>query len=70
MADEITEEENNIITRLLRQEEDEKKDEGKPKEPWKGGEFVKSMVYAGLDAIVTCFSLISSISASQRSSGN
>eukprot|EP00257_Ricinus_communis_P001478 XP_002511783.2 vacuolar iron transporter homolog 2.1 [Ricinus communis] len=68
MADEITEEENNIITRLLRQEEDEKKDEGKPKEPWKGGEFVKSMVYAGLDAIVTCFSLISSISASQRSS--
>ncbi|XP_050249170.1 uncharacterized protein LOC126696479 [Quercus robur] len=40
---------------------------GRPREPWKG-EFVKSIVYAGLDAIVTCFSLISSISASRYSS--
>lgn len=40
----------------------------RPREPWKG-EFVKSIVYAGLDAIVTSFSLISSISATRRSSG-
>lgn len=40
----------------------------RPKEPWRG-EYVKSVVYAGLDAIVTCFSLISSISAIHRSSG-
>ena len=40
----------------------------RPKEPWKG-EYVKSMVFAGLDAIITCFSLISSISASTSSSG-
>ncbi|KAK6119418.1 hypothetical protein DH2020_046834 [Rehmannia glutinosa] len=39
----------------------------RPKEPWKG-EFVKSIVYAGLDAIVTSFSLISSISAGHLSS--
>ncbi|KAG4925527.1 hypothetical protein JHK87_051067 [Glycine soja] len=39
----------------------------RPKEPWKG-EYVKSMVFAGLDAIITCFSLISSISASTSSS--
>ncbi|PIN16236.1 putative membrane protein [Handroanthus impetiginosus] len=39
----------------------------RPKEPWKG-EFVKSIVYAGLDAIVTSFSLISSISAGRLSS--
>ncbi|KAH6789510.1 hypothetical protein C2S51_004516 [Perilla frutescens var. frutescens] len=39
----------------------------RPKEPWKG-EFVKSIVYAGLDAIVTSFSLISSISAVRLSS--
>ncbi|GMY09446.1 protein CCC1-like [Fagus crenata] len=42
---------------------------GRPKEPWKG-EFVKSIVYAGLDAIVTCFSLISSISATRYSSAD
>ncbi|KAL3618689.1 hypothetical protein CASFOL_037508 [Castilleja foliolosa] len=41
----------------------------RPKEPWKG-EFVKSIVYAGLDAIVTSFSLISSISAGHLSSGD
>ncbi|KAI3441838.1 uncharacterized protein J3R85_001883 [Psidium guajava] len=41
----------------------------RPKEPWKG-EIVKSVVYAGLDAIVTCFSLISSISAGRLSSGD
>ena len=40
----------------------------RPKEPWRG-EYVKSIVYAGLDAIITCFSLISSISASSSSSG-
>lgn len=40
----------------------------RPKEPWKG-EYVKSIVYGGLDAIITCFSLISSISASSSSSG-
>ncbi|KAF3614105.1 putative SPX domain-containing membrane protein-like isoform X1 [Capsicum annuum] len=40
---------------------------GRPKEPWKG-EVVKSIVYAGLDAIVTSFSLISSISAGHLSS--
>ncbi|KAK2650442.1 hypothetical protein Ddye_017931 [Dipteronia dyeriana] len=39
----------------------------RPREPWKGM-YVKSIVYAGLDAIVTCFSLISSISAAHRSS--
>ncbi|XP_028769544.1 uncharacterized protein LOC114727002 [Neltuma alba] len=39
----------------------------RPKEPWRG-EYVKSVVYAGLDAIITCFSLISSISATRRSS--
>lgn len=46
----------------------EMKDKERPKEPWKG-EFVKSIVYAGLDAIVTSFSLISSISAGRLSSG-
>ncbi|PQP92853.1 uncharacterized protein Pyn_36989 [Prunus yedoensis var. nudiflora] len=39
----------------------------RPKEPWKGV-YAKSILYAGLDAIVTCFSLISSISASRISS--
>ncbi|KAI4311538.1 hypothetical protein MLD38_036425 [Melastoma candidum] len=39
----------------------------RPEEPWKG-EFVKSIVYAGLDAIITCFSLISSINAGKLSS--
>ncbi|XP_048132127.1 uncharacterized protein LOC115743035 [Rhodamnia argentea] len=41
----------------------------RPKEPWKG-KIVKSIVYAGLDAIVTCFSLISAISAGRLSSGD
>ncbi|OMP00467.1 hypothetical protein COLO4_12632 [Corchorus olitorius] len=40
----------------------------RPREPCWKGETVKSIVYAGLDAIVTCFSLISSISASHLSS--
>ncbi|XP_051146912.1 uncharacterized protein LOC127262314 [Andrographis paniculata] len=39
----------------------------RPKEPWKG-EFVKSLVLAGMDAIITSFSLISSISAARLSS--
>lgn len=61
-------------SRLLRAEDGRGDSErggasGRPKEPWKG-EFVKSIVYAGLDAIVTCFSLISSISASRYSSGD
>ncbi|XP_073045160.1 uncharacterized protein [Primulina eburnea] len=46
---------------------DRKKRNDRPKEPWKG-EFAKSIVYAGLDAIVTSFSLISSISAGRLSS--
>ncbi|KAL4563804.1 hypothetical protein LXL04_027850 [Taraxacum kok-saghyz] len=40
----------------------------RPKEPWKG-DLVKSIVYSGLDAIITSFSLISSISAGRLSSG-
>ncbi|XP_070681786.1 uncharacterized protein [Malus domestica] len=39
----------------------------RPKEPWKG-EYAKSILYAGLDAIITSFSLISSICASRISS--
>ncbi|KAJ0052621.1 hypothetical protein Pint_00333 [Pistacia integerrima] len=60
-------------TTLLLQSENrgdiEKRNVGgrRPRETWKG-EYVKSIVYAGLDAIVTCFSLISSISAARRSS--
>lgn len=50
----------NNTTRLLHSE--------RPKEPWRG-EYVKSIVYGGLDAIITCFSLISSISATTSSSG-
>ncbi|TKY65505.1 Vacuolar iron transporter 1 [Spatholobus suberectus] len=58
-------------TRLLRTAAEdggysERKSE-RPREPWKG-EYVKSTVFAGLDAIITCFSLISSISASTSSS--
>ncbi|KAK4379344.1 hypothetical protein RND71_001206 [Anisodus tanguticus] len=40
----------------------------RPKEPWKGGEAVKSIMCAGPDAIVTSFSLVSSISATHHSS--
>ena len=60
--------------RLLRAEEGGGGDIGirnnrrRPREPWRG-EHVKSIVYSGLDAIITCFSLISSISASRYSSG-
>jgi hypothetical protein len=61
----------NSNTRLLLHEDSggdlERKSE-RPKEPWRG-EYVKSIVYGGLDAIITCFSLISSISASSTSSG-
>ncbi|KAF4386784.1 uncharacterized protein LOC115706719 [Cannabis sativa] len=39
----------------------------RPKLPW-NSEYGKSIVYGGLDAIVTCFSLISSISANRLSS--
>ncbi|XP_020996538.1 vacuolar iron transporter 1 isoform X2 [Arachis duranensis] len=55
--------------RLLREVEEEGGSGERPKEPWKG-EYVKSIVYGGLDAIITCFSLISSISASTSSSVN
>ncbi|XP_022156110.1 uncharacterized protein LOC111023075 [Momordica charantia] len=44
----------------------ENKGNERPKEPW-NGELAKSIVYGGLDAIVTCFSLIASISASRHS---
>ncbi|XP_073260342.1 uncharacterized protein [Populus alba] len=61
----------NATARLLRAEDGGNRsgqvEEGRPKEPWKG-EYVKSVVYAGLDAIITCFSLISSISATHSSS--
>lgn len=55
---------------LLQDTEAAEKNSGgdRPKEPWKG-ELVKSIVYSGLDAIVTSFSLISSISAGRLSSG-
>ncbi|KAI4310657.1 hypothetical protein MLD38_035619 [Melastoma candidum] len=39
----------------------------RPEEPWKG-EFVKSIMHAGLDAIITRFSVIS-INAGKLSSG-
>ena len=60
-------------THLLRLEEDgeaenDQKISKRPKEPCRG-DYVKSIVYAGFDAIVTCFSLISSMSASHLSSG-
>lgn len=63
----------NSTTRLLHEVVEEVDDlernySERPKEPWKGG-YVKSIVYGGLDAIITCFSLISSISASSSSSG-
>ncbi|KAK4371956.1 hypothetical protein RND71_007340 [Anisodus tanguticus] len=41
--------------------------EERPKEPWKGGEVVKSIMCAGPDAIVTSFSLVSSISSTHHS---
>ncbi|XP_047319175.1 uncharacterized protein LOC124922488 [Impatiens glandulifera] len=41
--------------------------EERPKEPWNGA-FAKSIVYAGLDAILTTFALISSITAGKLSS--
>ncbi|CAI8613085.1 unnamed protein product [Vicia faba] len=59
---------NKNTTSLLHSGDIERKSE-RPKEPWRG-EYVKSIVYGGLDAIITCFSLISSISATTSSSGN
>nr|ABN08245.1 Protein of unknown function DUF125, transmembrane [Medicago truncatula] len=60
----------NSNTRLLHEDGgDLERNSERPKEPWRG-EYVKSIVYGGLDAIITCFSLISSISASSSSSGN
>ncbi|KNA17606.1 hypothetical protein SOVF_078640 [Spinacia oleracea] len=61
-------EENQMFRRRRTEENDEEEraqinDRPKPKGPrWKG-ESAKSVVYGGLDAIVTCFSLISSISS-------
>lgn len=68
MAAESTE--STTTARLIIQTEngDEEGKPRRPKEPWKG-EYVKCIVYGGLDAIITCFSLISSLSASKRSSG-
>lgn len=48
--------------------QDEDEERRRPTKPWQG-EFAKSIIYAGLDAIVTSFSLISSISAGRLSSG-
>lgn len=63
--------ENNSSTRLLSSQDYPEKlpTTERPKGPWKG-DYVKSIVYAGLDAIVTCFALISSISAGHLSSGD
>lgn len=58
----------NSNTRLLHEIGDIERNSERPKEPWRG-EYVKSIVYGGLDAIITCFSLISSISATSTSSG-
>ncbi|XP_023548049.1 uncharacterized protein LOC111806802 [Cucurbita pepo subsp. pepo] len=46
--------------------EDDRKVKKRPNEPW-NGKLAKSIVYGGLDAIVTCFSLIASISATRHS---
>lgn len=70
-SEKMAETNRNGETPLLRSEDGELekgRKNGRPKEPWKG-EVVKSIVYAGLDAIVTSFSLISSISAGRLSSG-
>ncbi|KAL2330373.1 hypothetical protein Fmac_017954 [Flemingia macrophylla] len=60
-------------TRLLRSAAEKGGDSewksDRPREPWRG-EYVKSIVFGGLDAIVTCFALISSISASTSSSAS
>ncbi|KAJ4955476.1 hypothetical protein NE237_012259 [Protea cynaroides] len=60
---------------LISQEEPEKgthiqneTEQAKSNGPWRG-ECMKGILYAGLDAIVTCFALISSISGSHLSSG-
>ncbi|XP_021717584.1 protein CCC1-like [Chenopodium quinoa] len=62
--------EENQMFRRRRSDEDDNDDERaqnedrpKPKSPTWKGESAKSVVYGGLDAIVTCFSLISSISS-------
>jgi len=70
VMDETHERGGNSNTRLLLHEDggDLERNSERPKEPWRG-EYVKSIVYGGLDAIITCFSLISSISASSSSSG-
>ncbi|PON79357.1 Ccc1 family [Parasponia andersonii] len=56
-----------LLVEEERRDEHERENRRRPKEPWKG-EYAKSIVYGGLDAIVTCFSLISSISANRLSS--
>ncbi|KAA3469591.1 Vacuolar iron transporter 1-like protein [Gossypium australe] len=57
----------NSSTPLLEESEVKDKKEVSGMEQW-GGEIVKSIVYAGLEAVFTCFSLISSISATNLSS--
>ncbi|RDX71766.1 Vacuolar iron transporter 1 [Mucuna pruriens] len=56
-----------LLQRAAEDGGDSERKSERPREPWKG-EYVKSIVYAGLDAIITCFSLISSISATTSSS--
>ncbi|KAK9749314.1 hypothetical protein RND81_02G117400 [Saponaria officinalis] len=71
----IIDEENPTMFRRKKLEEKESKAQNdgpkhkpKPKSPTWKGEHAKSIVYGGLDAIVTCFSLISSISSGGKMS--
>ncbi|KAM1903886.1 hypothetical protein ACFX13_041339 [Malus domestica] len=58
----------NVMNGTIGSDDGKKKSRSeRPKEPWKG-EYAKSILYAGLDAIITSFSLISSICASRISS--
>lgn len=58
----------NSSTPLLEESEVKDKKEVSGMKQWRR-EIVKSIVYAGLEAIFTCFSLISAISATNLSSG-
>ncbi|TYI14920.1 hypothetical protein ES332_A08G153700v1 [Gossypium tomentosum] len=57
----------NTSTPLLEESEVKDKKEVSGMEQWRG-EIVKSIVYAGLEAVFTCFFLISSVSATNLSS--
>ncbi|XP_074282793.1 uncharacterized protein LOC141607337 [Silene latifolia] len=54
--------------RIDEQQGEAQQERPKPKSPTWKGEHAKSIVYGGLDAIVTCFSLISSISSGGKMS--